>query len=342
MVGIYMNLELLALEIADEHISQMVVDPEKDIHNSGCYSSLQDNIKHGWIATIMLYNYVESVTNTILRDCINYSDNKLMKCSIEEKLEIIYLYYKADISKLREIWEAYITITKVRNELVHYKSNYIGEGTGFPAFGSKLFNKMIELFTFTKMKKIKQDIVIICNKIISDCGLELNQWVTLFASDGRDGLVSYIYDARTSDFCDSRHDDPPSELFIKHILYVEELAMFDKFTGVIDKLKEAINLVSDYDVKQKLFEAQDTMLEIQEENRKLKERLALSEQIIYHEQPYITIKDRKGYYCSNCYGKNTVLIQLQDLNLKETAKRGCLYEWRCSECNNKNQYPKIG
>ena len=110
---------------------------------------------------------------------------------------------------------------------------------------------------------------------------------------------------------------------------------------MIDKIKDAINLVSDLDVKQKLIEAQQTMLEMQEENKKLKERLALSEQIIYHEQPYITIEGRQGYYCSNCYGKNGMLIQLQDLNTTETAKRGCLYEWRCSECSNNRQYAKI-
>ena len=110
---------------------------------------------------------------------------------------------------------------------------------------------------------------------------------------------------------------------------------------MIDKIKDVINLVSDLDVKQKLIEAQQVMLEMQDENQKLKERLALSEQVTHYEQPYITIEGRQGYYCSNCYGKGNVLVQLQDLNETETSKRGCLYEWRCSECSNNRQYAKM-
>ena len=110
---------------------------------------------------------------------------------------------------------------------------------------------------------------------------------------------------------------------------------------MIDKIKEAINLVSDLSVKKKLIEAQEMMLEIQEENQRLKEQLALSETIIYHEGPYITIEGRPGYYCANCYGRNGVLIQLQDLDKKKSLEQGCLYEWRCSDCNNARQYVKI-
>ena len=110
---------------------------------------------------------------------------------------------------------------------------------------------------------------------------------------------------------------------------------------MIDKIKETINLVSDLDVKQKLIDAQQSMLEMQAENQKLKEQLALSAAIAHHEQPYITVEGRVGYYCANCYGKKDVLVQLQDLDTKESSKRGCLYEWRCSECSNSRQYAKI-
>ena len=110
---------------------------------------------------------------------------------------------------------------------------------------------------------------------------------------------------------------------------------------MIEKIKEVANLVSDMEAKQKLLEAQQTMLDMHEEIINLKKQLELSNKITHHELPYITVEERPGYYCANCYGKNGILIQLKNMGKRNLySQANTITEWTCSECKNKGY--KIG
>jgi len=212
----YMNLEPLALEIADEHINKMT---DSNVCNPlegepfDAYISLDDkafhnNLKNGWIVVLVLSNYIESVVNTILRDCVYYKGKSLLKANLDDKLEMLYLYYKADISDLKEKhWEHYRKLIRLRNELVHYKYNFVGEGTDIPLMWKAPFEDIGDVFTISKMKKMKEEIIKFCKKIISDFNLAIHPQPQLLDVKARDGLASYVYDPETTDVDESRFDE---------------------------------------------------------------------------------------------------------------------------------------
>ena len=191
---LFLNLELLALKIVDEHIEKMT---ESNVLDSDCpecadKDAFENNLKNGWIAIVMLVNYVESTLNTILRDCVQCDDEKLMRLNFEEKIKIPYLYYRADMSGLKSdsSWEVFLKVNRIRNELIHYKFNYIGTYGHIPV---SLFGAV---FTSIEFKKLRDGMLSFCKKIAKDFNLTINLDAQLFDSDGWGGPTSYIYDSR--------------------------------------------------------------------------------------------------------------------------------------------------
>ena len=194
-----MNLEVLALEIAVTHINMMsdsntYFDTVAELEISD-ETAFINNIKNGWITVSMLSNYVESIINTILRDCVNCDSDGLMKSNMSDKLDILYLYYKADISVLKKEhnWETFKKLIKIRNELTHYKRNHIGAigyGYGIPISWRKPFEDVGEYFTRSKMSKVKDEILQFCNKIAGDFGLVINLQARLF--DDMEDSVPFV------------------------------------------------------------------------------------------------------------------------------------------------------
>ena len=76
----YLNMEVLALSIADEHIQKMT-ENNKDAKSEEFIDEemLINNMKNGFVVAVMLSNYIESFLNTILRDCIDYRNERLLK-----------------------------------------------------------------------------------------------------------------------------------------------------------------------------------------------------------------------------------------------------------------------
>jgi len=195
-----MNLEILALEIAVTHIGMMTdsnayfdTSVELEISDEAAFIN---NIKNGWITVSMLCNYVESIINTILRDCVNCDSDGLLKSSISDKLDILYLYYKADISVLKKehYWETFKKLTRIRNELTHYKRNHIGAmgyGYGVPLSWRKPFEDIDDYFTQSKMNKVKNEILQFCNNFVRDLGLVISPQARLF--DDMEDAVPFVY-----------------------------------------------------------------------------------------------------------------------------------------------------
>jgi hypothetical protein len=166
------------------------------------------NIKHGYISITMLCSFVESFLNSILRDCLKCSAELLKTISILNKIEIIYLSYNKDIAliKGRYYYGAVKKCISIRNEMIHYKNNFIGEGTGVPLNARVGGVEIIDFFTKEKLRKLRTDILEFSDQMASDIGLSIYKDIEIFSCDGRDSLVSYIYDTKNPNIDQSRFD----------------------------------------------------------------------------------------------------------------------------------------
>lgn len=204
--GYYMNMERMTLDIAREHLNYMTNDNMLyDVFLDEI--KLINNVKNGFIIITQLNVFVESFVNTILNKCIGYNKEQLLKTSVDEKLEIIFLYYKKDFSiiKSQHMWEKYKKILKVRNEMIHYKKTYIGDGTGIPNFSITNI-EVKEFFTKRYMEQAISEIILLGDKIAKNLDLNVFHNIDIFECDGRDGLVNYVYDKNITDIDETRFE----------------------------------------------------------------------------------------------------------------------------------------
>ena len=107
---------------------------------------------------------------------------------------------------------------------------------------------------------------------------------------------------------------------------------------MIDKIKDAINLVSDLDVKQKLIDAQQLMLEMLEENRKLKEeivdlkkKLDTKETLVEHASGCFVKENNNGiFYCPVCLGSKNNVVPMSERSATSARRMG--YTHLCRQC----------
>lgn len=192
--GYFFNMEILSLEIAKSHTQQMTNDNTfDDIFLDE--KKLVNNIKNGFIALTQLTTFFESFLNTILKKCLKYDNECLLKCSIEEKIEIIFMYYQKDFSiiKSQNVWYSYKTATKVRNSLIHFKKSELGNGTGVPKF--KITNQNVEIFfTRKNLEIVTENVIQLANSIAHELELEISADISIFECDGKGDPVNYIHE----------------------------------------------------------------------------------------------------------------------------------------------------
>lgn len=191
----YMNMERLSLEIAESHISNMTNNNYED----DCFLKEQDlinNIKNGFVVITQLSCFFESFLNTIINFCMRYNGDLLLKCSVEEKMDLIFMHYQKDCGavKSQNPWAVYKKTTKVRNEMIHYKKTYIGDGGGIPnfVFGGQ---HVASFFTKQNMKSIRDEYEKLAELVAKTLGLSVCKEISIFECDGRDELVNYVYDS---------------------------------------------------------------------------------------------------------------------------------------------------
>lgn len=192
--GYFMNMEKLSLSVAEKHISNMTNDNHRDAIFLDI-EKLIHNMENGFVVITQLSCFFESFLNTIINSCINYQGESLLKCSIEEKLDLIFMHYQKDwlIVRSQHPWEIYRKTTKVRNEMIHFKKTYIGDGSGIPDF--KLGGERVAgFFTKNNMEKVYAGYVALAEVIAYTLGLKIFKEIDVFECDGRDGLVNYVYD----------------------------------------------------------------------------------------------------------------------------------------------------
>ena len=205
--GIYFNMEKLAITIAQKHIQNMTSNNFLD----DCFlddEKLLNNLENGFVAITQLSCLIESFLNTIINSCIGYDNDTLLKCSIDEKIEIIYMHYGKDFStiKSQNPWATYRKITKVRNSMIHFKKTYIGDGSGTPDFilgGESAAN----FFTKQNLEKALSDLINLTHLIANSIGLKIFENINIIECNGRDGLVNYVYNENAIEIDESRFDE---------------------------------------------------------------------------------------------------------------------------------------
>lgn len=204
--GFYFNMEKLTLDIAQKHIFNM---SENNFIDDTFLDekSLLNNLENGFVALTQLTCYFESFLNTIINSCMHYEGDVLLKCSIEEKVEMIFMHYKKDWQHIKSLhfWSSYRTATRVRNEMIHFKKTYIGFGSGIPNF--KLGKvEVATYFTKSNIQTIYSHYIELCKTIASSLELSIFDDIDIFECDGRDGLTNYIFDPEEIDLDYTRFD----------------------------------------------------------------------------------------------------------------------------------------
>lgn len=192
--GYYMNMEKMTIEIAEKMLADMTnSNYEDDLFLSK--DQLINNLECGFVIVTQMVCYLESYLNTILSACIDCEiDEILLKCSIEEKINIIYLCFRKDFSRVKGMscWNVHKKNNSVRNELMHFKNNSIGMAGGVPNFMLK--QRVGEYFTYDNMRKVINEYNVLTRAIAQDLGLMIYENVDVIECDGCEGPYNYVTD----------------------------------------------------------------------------------------------------------------------------------------------------
>jgi len=112
------------------------------------------------------------------------------------------------------------------------------------------------------------------------------------------------------------------------------MGIFETLKSTAGVLREA-DKIEQYkqilDAMEKLLEMQDKLARLEAENKSLKEKLRINDDLTYSNNAYWFKSDNDGPFCTRCYDKNKELIRLK-------------YEspyYKCPECNNLYEGPDI-
>lgn len=183
----YLNMEVLYLKSVDENIEKMT---DNNYIISGILDDvIETNIQYGFTVITLLNCYIESVLNSILR--IGLGDESISG-NIPTKIDKIEKHYK--------LASAYSNSTidimrKIRNHLVHFKTPFVGEGTGIVDF--EIENMLIgKYFAKSNMQSLRKDCYTFVKTLSHQCGLEVWEYASTISSTGLEIPTTYIYNPK--------------------------------------------------------------------------------------------------------------------------------------------------
>jgi hypothetical protein len=142
--------------------------------------AFKNNLASGFIAVTMIHCYYESFLNTVLRDYFGFSaDGSLIRGGENEKLEVIFNGNEDMLEKIKasSIWRDAHRVFKLRNHLIHYKSNMALEFSSYPPIHSwKIGNEILgEFFVKSELEKCSVAVQQLAKEIASALGLALGK-----------------------------------------------------------------------------------------------------------------------------------------------------------------------
>lgn len=200
--GHFMNMEILSLSIVENHIIHMTDDNFEQCEDLKLLDTekLVNNISNGFVIITQLNCFFESFLSSILTMCMKYQGEILLKCSVKEKLDLIFMHYEKDLSLIynSHLWDFVNKTTRIRNEMVHYKKSFLYDSTVIGDF--KLGGSYVgEFFTQRNMEEMIGFHTQLADLIAKTLELKTNKNISIFECDAKDSNVSYIYDEKLYD-----------------------------------------------------------------------------------------------------------------------------------------------
>jgi hypothetical protein len=201
--GLFLNFEKLSLEIIENEIKQMTDDNALYYNDEEAFDEINEekllpNLYHGSITATFIVNLYETALNTILGRRLGCIEQKILEAHQSLKLQIICTLYGVDLIGVKGHTSYAILqdIIKVRNDITHFKSNEIFEGTFIPISAtlpkgtSKL--PIAEIFTKTFMEKAYNGVLDFMEMLCQKCGLMMCKECEVLDCDGRDEKCEFI------------------------------------------------------------------------------------------------------------------------------------------------------
>ena len=129
--GYYLNFEKLDQKIIQEAIENLSESVTFEVDYEKLNEAFVNNLHYGSIAIIFIVNLYETALNTIISKRLNWMEEEILKLSHSIKLKIICYRYNVDYLQIKSDHRYGILreIIKLRNDITHYKTNEICEGS---------------------------------------------------------------------------------------------------------------------------------------------------------------------------------------------------------------------
>lgn len=198
MVGFFLNFEKVSLSIIEDEINKMTDNNSTgDELNSIDTEQFEKNLYHGSIAAVFIVNLYETALNSILRK-LGCLDTEILKTSHDVKLQLICAMRHIDINRIKgdHSYGETKSIIKLRNDITHFKSNELQEGScvrddvRMPEGTSK--DSLASMFTKNHMSCRFRGVLRLLDLICSACGFVIYKECSIIGCDGRDCAYEFV------------------------------------------------------------------------------------------------------------------------------------------------------
>lgn len=201
--GFYLNFEKLSMQIAEEEIAKMSNDNLQPAEDAIADDEVNEtemikNLHHGAIAITFIVNLYETALNTILSKRMEWTAEDVLKASHSLKLQMICYGYGIDFATIKgdNRYRIVREAISIRNDITHYKTNGICEGSWVGA-GVKLpmgtcKKPIAELFTKDAMQGYYDGILNFLECLCGLCDFQVYEDCLVIDCDARDDLFEFI------------------------------------------------------------------------------------------------------------------------------------------------------
>ena len=225
-VGYHLNIEPVLISIVDDELAQMtshnVLDSEDGLYVWLDDEALANNLRHGLPALMIMCLYAECVINDLVRIKFNekHPYPEILKSEHQmDYLRALKMGYDDQVKKVLGIrigdnasqelvrsWNDMKDTFKIRNEIAHYKINFMQDATmpdsrtwtlpgstGMSEPRNKASRLSVGIFfTSLELSKRWNHIRRAISIIVEQSGAVFVSDIGIVQADGRDGVASYV------------------------------------------------------------------------------------------------------------------------------------------------------
>ena len=193
---LYFNMEKVAIDLIKENLEQMTNEnfPEMDFSNYDFFDKIdfiqiENNIKRGFLISTLICSLVEASINNILIKSVDNIDDRTFESSNENKIYILSVKHQFNYSEIKghHLYKKFKDINKIRNELIHFKNNDIGQGqivTSIPLRNIGKIRNLEDIFIKSELQKYFENALKLIKLFCNKCGLSMYQDCGILTCDG--------------------------------------------------------------------------------------------------------------------------------------------------------------